>query len=61
MTMNDNATQLPASPLAIPDYRRFWIARFFSVVATSGMVVILGYQLYDVARSAYDMPISQAA
>ncbi|MCX7285621.1 MAG: MFS transporter [Novosphingobium sp.] len=51
----------PASPLAIPDYRRFWIARFFSVVATSGMVVILGYQLYDVARGQYGMSIAQAA
>ncbi|MFN3423290.1 MAG: MFS transporter [Novosphingobium meiothermophilum] len=59
--MTDHSAELPATPLAIPDYRRFWIARFFSVVATSGMVVILGYQLYDVARSAYDMPISQAA
>ncbi len=52
---------LPASPLAIPDYRRFWIARFFSVVATTGMVVILGYQLYDLARSDYGMTIAQAA
>ncbi|MFN3468799.1 MAG: MFS transporter [Novosphingobium sp.] len=59
--MTDHSAELPATPLAIPDYRRFWIARFFSVVATSGMVVILGYQLYDVARSAYAMSISQAA
>lgn len=51
----------PTSPLAIPDYRRFWIARFFSVVATSGMVVILGYQLYDVARGQYGMSIAEAA
>lgn len=53
--------KLPTSPMAIPDYRRFWIARFFSVVATSGMVVILGYQLYDIARSEYGMSIAQAA
>lgn len=52
---------IPSTPLAIPDYRRFWIARFFSVVATSGMVVILGYQLYDVARSQYGMSIAEAA
>nr|WP_206066155.1 MFS transporter [Novosphingobium sp. ERN07] len=52
---------MPASPLAIPDYRKFWIARFFSVVATSGMVVILGYQLYDVARGEYGMSIAEAA
>ncbi|WP_298286426.1 MFS transporter [Novosphingobium sp.] len=57
----DPASPLPTSPLAIPDYRKFWIARFFSVVATSGMVVILGYQLYDVARGQYGMSIAQAA
>jgi MFS family permease len=52
---------LPTTPLAIPDYRKFWIARFFSVVATSGMVVILGYQLYDVARGEYGMSMAEAA
>ena len=51
----------PQSPLAIPDYRRFWLARFLSVFATSGMVVVLGYQLYDVARSQYGMSIGSAA
>ena len=62
--MNDTAPYSaapPSSPLQIPDYRRFWIARFFSVFATSGMVVVLGYQLYDVARGAYGMSIGQAA
>ena len=51
----------PASPLAIPDFRLFWIARFAAVLATTGMVVILGYQVYDVARSAYGMSIGEAA
>ncbi|HWU03501.1 MAG TPA: MFS transporter, partial [Novosphingobium sp.] len=50
-----------STPLHIPDYRRFWAARFASVLATSGMVVIIGYQLYDVARNAYDMSIAQAS
>jgi MFS family permease len=52
---------LPASPLAIPDYRRFWIARCTSVLATSGLVVVLGYQLYDLARGHYGMSIRAAA
>lgn len=30
-------------------------------MATSGMVVVLGYQLYDIARAAYGMTVSQAA
>ncbi len=51
----------PTSPLQIRDYRLFWLARFNSVLATTGMVVIIGYQLYDVARSDYGMSIGQAA
>lgn len=51
----------PTSPLQIADYRRFWLSRFLSVVATTGMVVIIGYQLYDVARAEYGMSIPQAA
>jgi MFS family permease len=38
-----------------------WLSRFASVLATTGMVVIIGYQLYDVARSDYGMTIAQAA
>ncbi|MCB2077058.1 MAG: MFS transporter [Novosphingobium sp.] len=51
----------PSSPLRIGDYRMFWLCRFTSVVATTGMVVIIGYQLYDVARSSYGMSIPQAS
>ncbi|CDO34877.1 Major facilitator superfamily MFS_1 [Novosphingobium sp. KN65.2] len=51
----------PSSPLRIADFRKFWFARFMSVVATTGMVVIIGYQLYDVARSEYGMSIPQAS
>jgi MFS family permease len=51
----------PTSPLQIRDYRFFWLSRFTSVVGTTGMVVAIGYQLYDVARSDYGMAIPQAA
>ncbi|MDE8650687.1 MFS transporter [Novosphingobium album (ex Liu et al. 2023)] len=51
----------PTSPLRIADYRKFWLARFTSVIATTGMVVIIGYQLYDVARDEYGMSIAQAS
>ena len=51
----------PISPLAIPDYRRFWASRFLASFATTGMIVILGYQLYDVARADYGMTIGEAA
>jgi MFS family permease len=52
---------LPTSPLQIRDYRFFWVSRFASVVATTAMVVAIGYQLYDVARSTYNMSIAAAA
>jgi MFS family permease len=48
-------------PLRIPDFRLYWIARFSAVLATMGMVVIIGYQVYDVARADYGMSIRNAA
>jgi len=51
----------PTSPLQIADYRRFWLSRFAASFATTGMIVVLGYQLYDVARSDYGMGIKAAA
>ena len=51
----------PTSPLHIAAYRRLWLSRFASICATTGMVVILGYQLYDVARQSYGMSIAQAS
>lgn len=51
----------PTSPLQIRDYRLLWLLRFASVVATTSMVVAIGYQLYDVARSDYHLSIAQSA
>ena len=51
----------PKHPLHIPDYRKFWATRFATVLATSGMVVILGYQFYDLARKTYGLTITQAS
>ena len=48
-------------PLRIPDFRLYWIARFSAVLATMGMVVIIGYQVYDVARADYGMSVKEAA
>lgn len=49
------------SPLTIPDFRAFWIARFSAVLATMSMVVILGYQVYDTARADYGMSVREAS
>lgn len=51
----------PASPLHIAEFRRLWVARFLSVFATLSMVVLIGYQTYDVARSDYGMDPGRAA
>jgi MFS family permease len=51
----------PTSPLKIPDYRRFWAARFMAVFATLSMVVVIGWQTYDIARSDYGMSRPAAA
>lgn len=52
---------MPTSPLQIRDFRLYWCARFAAVLATMGMVVIIGYQVYDVARADYGMSIKQAS
>jgi MFS family permease len=51
----------PDTPLKIADYRRYWLARFFAVFATMSMVVLLGYQLYEVARADYGMSVAEAS
>jgi len=51
----------PTHPLAYRDYRFYWIARFSAVLATMGIVVVLGYQFYDVARTDYGMSIKEAS
>ena len=49
----------PPHPFTIPDYRFFWTARFASNVAQYAMIVVIGWQVYDIARQT--MPISAAA
>ncbi|KAB2855847.1 MAG: MFS transporter [Sphingopyxis terrae] len=51
----------PPSPLSFADYRYYWFARFTAVMATIAMVVVIGYQLYDTARSSYGMSIKEAS
>ncbi|MFM5906894.1 MAG: MFS transporter [Novosphingobium sp.] len=51
----------PTSPAQIPAFRFIWISRFCAVIAITGMVVILGYQIYEVARSQYGMSIADAS
>ena len=54
-------TEPQLSPLAYRDYRLFWLSRFSTVIATMSMVVVIGWQVYDVARSDYGMSPKLAA
>ncbi|MEQ1726721.1 MAG: MFS transporter [Sphingopyxis sp.] len=47
--------------MAIADYRYYWASRFAAVMATMAMVVIIGWQVYDLARSDYGMSPREAA
>ena len=51
----------PTAPLQIPDFRRLIVARFLIVIATISMVVLIGYQAYDIARADYGMSEAEAA
>lgn len=59
--MTASATALPASPFAIPDFRYYWLARFLGVLATMAMVVVIGWQVYDLARAQYALSIRESA
>ena len=40
----------PPSPFSFRDYRFYWAARLFAVTAQMAMVVVIGWQVYDIAR-----------
>jgi MFS family permease len=46
-------------PLRIPGYRYFWLARLMTTIAQMAMVIVIGWQVYDIARET--MSIREAA
>ena len=46
-------------PLRIPAYRFFWLARLSTTIAQMAMVIVIGWQVYDIAR--HSMGIREAA
>ena len=46
-------------PLRIPAFRAFWVARLAATLAQYGMILIIGWQVYSIARRT--MGIEQAA
>jgi MFS family permease len=43
------------SPFAFRDYRLYWFARLASTVAQMAMVIVIGWQVYDIARQTMDI------
>ena len=42
-------------PFRIRDFRFYWTARFASTVAQMSMIVVIGWQVYDIARRTMDL------
>src|SRR4051794_9761341 len=40
----------PTSPFQIADFRFYWVARLASTIAQMIMVIVIGWQVYDLAR-----------
>ena len=49
-----------AHPLSIANFRYYWVARLSATLAQSAMMLILGWQVYDIARTS-GMSIPAAA
>jgi MFS family permease len=46
-------------PLRIPSFRYFWLARLTATIAQMAMVIVIGWQVYDIAR--HSMGLKEAA
>jgi len=46
-------------PLRIPAFRHYWFARLTSTIAQMAMVIVIGWQVYDIARET--MGLKEAA
>src|SRR6185369_8829742 len=42
-------------PLRIPSFRFFWVARLSTTIAQMAMVIVIGWQVYDIARHTMGM------
>ena len=49
------AMALVPEPLRIPAFRAFWVARLATTIAQMAMVIVIGWQVYDIARATMDI------
>ncbi len=50
---------LVPEPLRHPAFRAFWVARLATTIAQMAMVIVIGWQVYDIARET--MGVNAAA
>ena len=50
-----------AHPLTIANFRAYWLSRFAGTVAISAQGIIIGWQVYDIARGPLGYSIERAA
>lgn len=50
---------MPIHPFAIANFRAYWVARFAATLGQMAMVIVIGWQVYDIARET--MSIKAAA
>ena len=50
---------LVPKPLRIPAFRYFWFARLATTIGQMAMVIVIGWQVYDIAR--HTMGLKEAA
>jgi MFS family permease len=49
------AMALLPEPLRIPAFLAFWVARLSTTIAQMAMVIVIGWQVYDIAREMMDI------
>ena len=48
-------------PFHIANFRAYWLSRFAGTVALSAMSIIIGWQVYSIARDVHHLSIKEAA
>ena len=51
----------PAHPFAFRDFRAYFVTRLATTLAQMAMVIVIGWQVYDVARTDLGMSVERAA
>ena len=49
------AVSIVPEPFRIPAFRAYWLARLTSTIAQMAMIIVIGWQVYDLARETMDL------